>query len=420
MNIVASIFRNGFVQVAVAIALGALVPSLAYDALSPTVSIHSDNIVNAMTYIVISILLARFVLHEMKKFAIVRGVEVILPIYSASFAASGAVILFFRENYSTIIFALGFVISTLLAMLFEVFFKPSDKGKYILVPSEKVDRIKSVLRAPVIAADLSRIPDSDDTIIVADLHAQHPASVDDYFAKAALGGVKVYHYKNLMETLTGRVRVEHLSENSFGTLTPNSIYARGKDAVDRVVALIALVILAIPMLLVAVIVRLDSPGPALFTQQRIGYRARSFKVYKFRTMYHGAPAADEQESAAVTRDRDPRITRLGSFLRRSRIDELPQLINILKGEMSWIGPRPEAIELSELYQPRIAFYAYRHIIRPGITGWAQVHQGHVTELDAIQRKLEYDFYYIKNFSLWLDALIAIKTLQVMLNGYGAK
>lgn len=420
MEIINGIFRNGFVQMAASIVLSALVPALAYDALSPSVSFHHANMINAITYIVIAILLARFVLHEMKKFAIVRGVEVILPIYSASFAASGAIILFFRENYSTIIFALGFVISTLVAMVFEVFFKAADTGKYILVPSEKIDQIKSILQGPVLAADLRSIPDSRDTVIVADLHAQHPATIDDYFAKAALGGVKVYHYKNLMETLTGRVRVEHLSENSFGTLTPNSIYARGKDAFDRLLALVALVLLAFPMLLVAIAVRLDSPGPALFTQQRIGYRARSFKVYKFRTMYHLAPAADEQESAAVTRERDPRITRLGSFLRRSRIDELPQLINILKGEMSWIGPRPEAIELSVLYQQRIAFYAYRHIIRPGITGWAQVHQGHVTELDAIQRKLEYDFYYIKNFSLWLDALIVIKTLQVMLNGYGAK
>ncbi|TIP99650.1 MAG: sugar transferase, partial [Mesorhizobium sp.] len=117
---------------------------------------------------------------------------------------------------------------------------------------------------------------------------------------------------------------------------------------------------------------------------------------------------------------DTRITRLGQFLRKSRIDELPQAINILRGEMSWIGPRPEALVLSKWYEAELPFYRYRHIVRPGITGWAQVNQGHVAAVDDVLEKLHYDFYYIKNFSPWLDVLIVFRTIRTMLTGFGAR
>ena len=122
----------------------------------------------------------------------------------------------------------------------------------------------------------------------------------------------------------------------------------------------------------------------------------------------------------ITADDDVRITRLGQFLRRTRIDELPQVVNIIRGEMSWIGPRPEAISLSRQYEIHIPFYRYRHIVRPGISGWAQVSQGHVTALSEIDAKLQFDFYYIKNISYWLDLLIAFKSIRTMLSGFGAR
>ena len=131
----------------------------------------------------------------------------------------------------------------------------------------------------------------------------------------------------------------------------------------------------------------------------------------------GHPADVEH---AMTRAEDDRITRFGKLLRRSRIDELPQTINILRGEMSWIGPRPEAIVLSEWYNRELAFYSYRHIVRPGITGWAQVNQGHVVRVDDVQEKLQYDFYYIKNFSFWLDLLIVMRTFITVFTGFGAR
>jgi lipopolysaccharide/colanic/teichoic acid biosynthesis glycosyltransferase len=121
-----------------------------------------------------------------------------------------------------------------------------------------------------------------------------------------------------------------------------------------------------------------------------------------------------------TEDDDPRITRVGRFIRKYRIDELPQIWNIIRGDMSWIGPRPEAISLAEWYAKDIPFYIYRHAVRPGISGWAQVNQGNVAKLDAAAVKLQYDFFYIKNFSPWLDILIFVKTIRTILTGFGSK
>ena len=162
-------------------------------------------------------------------------------------------------------------------------------------------------------------------------------------------------------------------------------------------------------------IRLDSPGPAFFVQRRRGFRAREFIIFKLRSM-----RVETTGGAAFTVSNDERITRVGRVIRKYRIDEMPQILNILRGDMSWIGPRPEAIELSEWYAREIPYYIYRHAVRPGLTGWAQVTQGNVAEIDAATRKLHYDFYYIKNFSPFLDLMIAFKTVHAVLSGFGSR
>jgi lipopolysaccharide/colanic/teichoic acid biosynthesis glycosyltransferase len=153
----------------------------------------------------------------------------------------------------------------------------------------------------------------------------------------------------------------------------------------------------------------------LFRQTRMGFRGKPFTIYKFRTM-----TVDAETGHRFTEENDPRISRLGRVLRRYRIDELPQIINILAGEMSWIGPRPESIALAEWYESQIPFYSYRHIVRPGITGWAQVNQGNVAMITAATAKLYYDFYYIKHLSPWIELLIAARTVRIVLTGFGAR
>jgi lipopolysaccharide/colanic/teichoic acid biosynthesis glycosyltransferase len=254
--------------------------------------------------------------------------------------------------------------------------------------------------------------------IAVDLRADLPDEWDRALADFALIGMPVFHTKHLIESLTGRLELEHLSENSFGTLSPLSAYMRMKHAADWVAAGVAGVLLIPLFVIVGVLIKSDSPGPVFFKQERMGYRGHPFRVFKFRTMVD-APAGADQRAAAMTASNDMRVTRIGAFLRRTRIDELPQLLNVLRGEMSWIGPRPEAMVLSRWYE-EIPFYRYRHIVRPGITGWAQVNQGHVVDVSDVTSKLHYDFYYIKNYGPWLDALIVGRTIKTMVTGMGAK
>jgi lipopolysaccharide/colanic/teichoic acid biosynthesis glycosyltransferase len=255
--------------------------------------------------------------------------------------------------------------------------------------------------------------------IVADLRSDIPDAWERFLADRALAGTLVMHVKQMEESLTGRVAIEHLSENNLGSLIPGIVYAKVKRVWDLALSLVLLPLLLPFLLLVALVIRLDSAGPVLFRQERMGYRGEPFRMYKFRSMRQAGDHADAR-AAAITRDDDARVTRIGKYLRRYRIDELPQIVNILKGEMSWIGPRPEAVPLSLWYEAELPFYRYRHIVRPGITGWAQVKQGHVAEVGDVLWKLQYDFYYIKNFSFWLDVLIVARTIRTILSGFGAR
>ena len=255
--------------------------------------------------------------------------------------------------------------------------------------------------------------------ITADLKADLPADFERLLADLSLADIPVFHHKHLFESLTGMVELEHLSETSFGSLVPLSAYRRIKYGSDRLLAAIALVVLAPLFLVIALAVRLSTPGPVIFRQVRTGYRGEPFVMLKFRTMRNEGDKSAERE-AAMTKISDKRVTPLGRRLRETRLDELPQIVNILKGEMSWIGPRPEAQILSSWYESELPFYRYRHIVRPGLTGWAQVNQGHVAEMDDVKKKLHFDFYYIKNFSPSMDALIAAKTITTMITGFGSR
>ena len=260
--------------------------------------------------------------------------------------------------------------------------------------------------------------------IVVDLRADHDDVWDAQITRYVLRAIPVYHFKQVIEQLSGRVEIEHLSENTLGALNPNDVYLKLKSASDMLAATLLFLVLLPIMLFTAMMVKLDSPGPAIFRQQRMGYRGRPFTIYKMRTMRFDAPNIKVSDGQmlqnAMTQVGDPRITRLGQFLRRSRLDELPQLLNIMKGDMSLIGPRPEALPLSKWYEQEIPFYHYRHLIKPGVTGWAQINQGHVTDVADVREKLHLDFYYVKNLSFWLDVLISVRTLKTMLSGDGAR
>ncbi|ABE59063.1 exopolysaccharide biosynthesis polyprenyl glycosylphosphotransferase [Chromohalobacter israelensis] len=236
-----------------------------------------------------------------------------------------------------------------------------------------------------------------------------------FLTKCTLHGIPVYQIKQLDESHTGRVHLDHLAETEFTALTPSPLYSLLKRGMDLAGALLLLPLLAPIMLATAWAIRRDSPGPALFVQWRMGHRGRPFRIYKFRSMY-----SDQRGKGFTSGDDDPRITPVGRVIRKYRLDELPQLLNVLKGDMSFIGPRPESMDLSMWYEKDVPFFSYRHVVKPGISGWAQVEQGYAAEVDGMTVKLQYDFYYIKHFSLWLDLLIVFRTLKTIGTGFGAR
>ncbi|MBW6526753.1 sugar transferase [Sphingomonas sp. RHCKR7] len=330
-----------------------------------------------------------------------------------------------RIDYSRVQFLSSYVLSVLVYLAIHQKVTVARRLRLGVVPSARTQKLPDFPTVDwVHLTPANDSPAGDVDAIVADLHGEHDAAWDAQITRFVLNGIPVYHFRQALEQISGRVEIHHLSENTLGSLNPNDVYLKIKAVVDGVAAAVLLALLCPVIAFTCLLVRLDSPGPALFRQRRTGHRGRSFTVYKIRTMRTGAqPTAgsdDQMRQAAMTKVDDPRITRLGGFLRRSRLDELPQLFNIVKGEMSLIGPRPEAEALSRWYEKEIPFYHYRHLIRPGVTGWAQINQGHVTDVADVQEKLHLDFYYVKNFSFWLDLLIAVRTARTMITGHGAR
>jgi exopolysaccharide biosynthesis polyprenyl glycosylphosphotransferase len=220
----------------------------------------------------------------------------------------------------------------------------------------------------------------------------------------------------IYQDLTGRVPVSHLGDDWYVALPANvkrttRTYQMIKRALDIVMAMAMLIVAApiIPLTMLAI--KLDSPGPIFFKQVRVGLGGKLFKIMKFRSMRQDAEAGS---GAVWASNGDPRVTRIGRFLRKSRIDEIPQLWNIVVGDMSFVGPRPERPEFDEQLEREIPFYRARRAVRPGLTGWAQVQYRYGNTIADTLRKVEYDLYYIKNESLYLDLLILLRTVAVVL------
>lgn len=229
-------------------------------------------------------------------------------------------------------------------------------------------------------------------------------------------GRRVTTMPSLYERLLGRVSVEHTGRNLHAALpidegnAAERLFWPCKRVMDLLVATGCLLILGLLIPLVALFNRLDTPGPLFYRQTRVGRGGRLFQVIKFRSMRADAEGGTGAVWAAAD---DPRITGVGRWLRKSRLDELPQVINVLRGEMSIIGPRPERPEFVDDLARQIPYYRARHAVKPGITGWAQVRYGYGNTVDDARTKLEYDLYYVRHASFYLDSLIALKTVGVM-------
>jgi len=235
-----------------------------------------------------------------------------------------------------------------------------------------------------------------------------------------LHGARIQEAGALYELVMGRVSLRALRPSTLvfsDEIGPQRMNVALQRVYSFLIALVGILVAAPVMLVVALLVRLASPGPVLFRQARVGLHGRVFNVLKFRSMYVDAEA---RTGAVWARKDDPRVTPVGRWIRRFRLDELPQLFNVLRGEMAVVGPRPERVEFVRTLTEQIPFYGQRHFIKPGITGWAQINHKYGDTLEDTITKLEYDLYYLKNLSLSLDLYIMFHTAKVMLLSKGSQ
>ena len=255
-----------------------------------------------------------------------------------------------------------------------------------------------------------------DTVVV-DAQAFESEEWKSWLLHAELANAEIVTSHKAREVLTRRVPLEVMREDLLPiALHPRTTYTDTKRVFDLMTVILFSPFILLLTALVAIIVRVDVSSPVLFRQERVGRNGRPFMIYKFRTMRQNG----NEDGPSFTSDHDQRITAIGRFLRKFRLDELPQFWNVLLGDMSIIGPRPEQVPFVEQFEKDIAMYDYRHLVRPGITGWAQVSQGYAAGTDETRDKLSYDLYYVKHQSLLLDAIIVLKTIMTVLSGFGAR
>jgi sugar transferase (PEP-CTERM system associated) len=261
---------------------------------------------------------------------------------------------------------------------------------------------------------------SVDRVVVSLSEARGRLPMDRLLDIRLQNGVAFDHLASVYEEYTGKIALENLRPSwlifSEGFRKTRLLLAV-KRALDLTLALCGLVLAAPIVLLVAVLVKLTSQGPVLYHQERVGLNGRIFTVHKFRTM---AVDAEAQSGPVWSRPNDVRVTPVGRLLRRTRLDEIPQLWNVLRGEMSFVGPRPERPSFVEQLTASIPFYPQRHVVKPGLTGWAQVRYTYGASVEDAIEKLQYDLYYIKNLSIALDLVIVLDTIKIVVLRRGAQ
>jgi len=271
-----------------------------------------------------------------------------------------------------------------------------------IIPSEEIIKTKNL---NVIFVDDPKMPDD----VMQDL------------LQFRLRGIPVREIADFYEDEWEKVPVYHLKDRWFVyshgfTVVHHTFYQRVKRVVDIGLSILAMTVAGPLMLLTAVLIKIESKGPVFYKQERVGLNERTFNLIKFRSMIKEA----EKKGAIWAKEKDPRLTKVGKIIRIFRIDELPQILNILKGEMSFIGPRPERPIFVEGLKKEIPYYSYRHLVKPGLTGWAQVNYSYGASVEDAVRKLEYDLFYIKNSTLLLDLQIVLRTLRVILFRRGSR
>ena len=334
----------------------------------------------------------------------------------SAFLVSVVLVLTFRMPYSSVFLFWGFILQIMLCIPTLLLFERVNKP-VIGIPETSMadfaDLIAPDFIRPIMP-NMGKVTELDLIILKESELASDKWS--DLLINCINSSIDVEEHTNLKEHLSGKVDLTQLSFRKSQQTIGNNAYLPLKRVIDIVLSACLLILLLPFMSFVALFIMVESSGGPVYQQRRVGFRGSPFTIYKFRTM---RTAVGGEEAKFAEQD-DLRITRIGRFLRNKRIDELPQLWNVLIGEMSLIGPRPEQLKLIGSIQNEIPAFSLRHSLRPGITGWAQVRQGYADDISATRTKLSYDLWYVNNVSLLVDISIAIRTMLVILTGFGSR
>ena len=353
-------------------------------------------------------------LHNIQRFPGITSSTYIIPVIFFWFLIILLIIKSIGTSYSLYYYSLSGFLLLVYLFFIDIINRKHEVYTFAYIPVGRAKQIPEQI--PTVSWLLLQSPSLELEVngIVTDLHSDD--LTDDwerFITDKTLKGTPVYHYRNIRESLTGRVRINHMYENELGSLLPSPNYLFLKYCFDVILILASLPMTLIIGLITAIAIKLEDGGKVFYIQPRVGYRGEVFNVYKFRSM-------KEKSKEVVTTTDDNRITKVGKLIRKTRIDELPQFINVIKGEMSLIGPRAEFIDFAVELEKEVPFFNYRHIVKPGISGWAQVTQGYATGPEETKIQIEYDFYYIEHISFSLDLLIFFKTIHTMVTGFGAR
>ena len=358
-----------------------------------------------------------------------RGVVLLAAFIISAAMVGWRVVLYRRRSFSRSIERVLFLGTSTsgIGLTYEIMRAPELQYKIVGFLDEKAGRFDNPPARPLVSPGIIGGIDQLEEVIereqvdrlIISLSERRGVMPIHQLTALKLQGLPIEDAQSMRERITGRIMLDHLQPSwliSSDGFQKSSFVMAVKRTTDIVISAILVLLCAPVMLLTAIAIRLESDGPALFKQQRVGLGGRTFRIFKFRSMRQGS----EKGTPSWTSNSDPRITRIGNIIRKFRIDELPQLLNILRGEMSLIGPRPEVPYFCELLEREIPYFNQRHTVRPGLTGWAQVKYQYGASLEEARVKFEYDLFYIKNLSLLLDLSIIFETAKVVLLGRGAK
>ena len=336
----------------------------------------------------------------------------------------------FYQYIETIIF-FGIIILFQIVMKFIIYLNISRKYRVLLIgkndyKDEIVEEIKKNNMYKIVAdsdnrEEIKAILKEKTISFVVDFDSGYfdDKEMANLFLENKLRGIKFYSYISFYELLLKRLAINVLSDKYFiiesgFSSYQDSIKINIKRIFDLAFAFIIL-IPAIPIMIIAsIIIKLESKGPIIYSQERVGENNKIFKIYKFRSMRTDS----EKDGPKWAKENDNRITKFGNIMRKTRIDELPQLYNVIRGQMSFVGPRPERQFFINTLEKEISYYNLRHIVKPGLTGWAQVKYPYGASVEDAYRKLQYDLYYIKNYSIIFDVLIILDTIKIVVFGKG--